>query len=181
MLFEKFRLKVAKKRMAAEISTEDRNVRITHFDEAKSILILFNAEEASDYDAISSLVRLFDQNKSKTTCIGYTSAKAIPEVFQMRPSTSVFIQKDLNYFFQPPIDQREFVRSRKFDLVINLDMSRSFPLYYLSAIARANFKIGSGNEHQSCFDFMLNVNTDTSVRFFIEQIKIYLNLMKKAS
>ncbi len=181
MLFQKIRETIARKRMANEMSHENRNVRITHLDEAKSVLILFNADEAKDYEAIANLVRSLEQGKSKVTSIGYTSGKLVPEVFQMRPSTSVFIQKDLNFFFQPPIDQREFVRSRRFDLVINLDLSRSFPLYYLASISRATFKIGSGNEQKSCFDLMLDVDTQATVAFFIEQTKIYLNLLKNAS
>jgi len=181
MLFQKFRESIAKKRMVSEISKEKRNVQISHLEEAKTVLVLFNADKTSDYEAISGLTRLLEQGKSKVTSIGYTSGKTVPEVYQMRTSSSVFIQKDLNFFFQPPVDQREFVHSRKFDLVINLDLSSSFPLYYLATVSRANFKIGCGNEQNSCYDLMLDVKQDASVAFFIEQTKNYLNLLKNAS
>jgi hypothetical protein len=180
MLFKTIREKIAQKRLK-NVQITSRHVSLTSFEQARSVLVLFNATNIADFEYINEFIKELNHKKIFFQAVGFSDANLVPEVFQMRASTYVFSRKEQTYFFLPPQEICDKIAQQAFDIVVNLDLNRSFPLYYLSAIARCNFKIGCGKDFESCFDLMLSLDSDASVSYFIDQLKKYLNILKNAS
>jgi hypothetical protein len=180
MLFKTLREKIAQAKLK-NVQTLPRRVTLTSFEQAQSVLILFDATNTVDFESINELIKDLNRRKITFLAIGFSDAKQVPEIFQMRASTYVFSRKELTFFFLPPQEISDRITQQTFDMVVNLDVNQHFPLYYLSAIARSNFKVGYGNNFESCFDLMLSLDADVSVGYFIDQVKNYLNVLKNAS
>ena len=66
-----------------------------------------------------------------------------------------------------------------FDILINLNCEKNFPLKYVCALTKAKFKIGSYEKRNSfMYDFMIDVPSPVGLLDFIEHVNHYLNLIR---
>ena len=65
-----------------------------------------------------------------------------------------------------------------FDILINLNIEKCFPLKYISAKTKAKFKIGRYDKKNAAYcDMMISTEENISLGKFIEQLLHYLNLL----
>lgn len=65
-----------------------------------------------------------------------------------------------------------------FDILINLNIQKCFPLKYLAAITKASFKIGRyESRHQQYLDFMIKTNESVTLKQFIELTNKYIKII----
>ena len=91
-----------------------------------------------------------------------------------------FCLKDLTWYNAPDnIYARNFM-SDEFDILLDLNLNDLFPLRYISALSKANFKVGKRSDrNNSIFDLMIETDEKKGVKYFLKNIDTYLFIINK--
>ena len=151
------------------------------FDEARIVGVLFNADNPMSYDAVRKFIANLSAKHIRLKVYGYSSGKTTHNIFLSDPVIRTFNAKQVDFSFFPTTYVCDDFTISKFDILVNLDTTQQFPLYVLSALADATFKIGCYTKTQSCYDLMMDVNISKPVDYILDQIYRYLDMFKNSS
>jgi hypothetical protein len=70
--------------------------------------------------------------------------------------------------------------NEKFDILINLNSGKCFPLKYISALSKARFRVGRYNSQNAvCFDMMIKLHGEPTLKTVVEEIENFLRLINR--
>lgn len=175
---KKIRNKIADYLFHRELRTTKRNPRTISFSNARTIGILYDATHEEDYETIKEYVRQMRDQKKEVLALGYVDMNELPAMRFSKLGLDFFTFKNLNWVLKPTHPMVDKFIHSNFDILININLHKCFPLKYLAAITKANFKIGryEGRHHQY-LDFMIKTNDNVSLRQFIELTNTYLKVI----
>jgi hypothetical protein len=158
-----------------------RKPEIVSFDDASKIGLLYDATDERDSEAVKSYVKSVRSNfKKDILAMGYVDRKTLPKSQYAQFGLDFFTRKDLN-FQMIPVDPivNNFI-NEKFDILINLNSGKCFPLRYISAMSKARFRVGRyGGNSSDFFDMMIKIKGEPTIKTVIEEIEHFLRLIKK--
>jgi hypothetical protein len=124
---------------------------------------------------MEDFVRKLSEMNIRVRVACYTDQKFVPHFFIPKLLQDIITFKDLNWYFQP---QKVFVKDfveENFDILLDLTLTDNLPLLYLAVRSKAGLKIGRFQEdHQEYYDLMIDLPSESSIEYFIEQIMYYL-------
>ena len=169
-------------RFINEMKKINRNPEIVSFDEASKIGILYDATDERDSDSVKNYIKNIRANfKKDILAMGFVDRKETHKSQYAQFGLDFFTKKDLNFQMIPinPI-VNNFI-NEKFDILINLNSGKCFPLRYISAMSKARFRVGRYSSSNTIyFDMMIKLNGEPPIRTVIEEIEHFLRLIKKA-
>ena len=175
-LINNIRYRIARKNLEQEHRLLSRVRKPLNLDSAKYIALLYYIEDESSYKKIEELLKIFNDLNIKVKVACFTEQKIIPHYFIPKLLQDILTSKDINWYHFPV---KPFVKdflNEEFDILIDLSLKEYIPLLYLAANAKASLKIGRFEEsHQHYYDLMIDLPTDASLEYFIEQVMHYLN------
>ena len=161
-----------------EMRGHKRNPRTLSFDEAKRIGIVYEATEEKNYELVKNLVKDLRDQKKDVLALGYVDLKELPAMRFAKLGLDFFTKKDLTWYMKPNHPMVSKFIQQDFDILINLDIEKCFPVNYVAALTKANFKIGRYDKKNSHFcDFLIKTDENTSLKQFIEHVNHYLRFI----
>ena len=89
-----------------------------------------------------------------------------------------FTRKNLNWHYKPNHPMVSKFINVGFDILIYLNVEKSFPLKYICALTPAKFKIGKFEKNQHpIYDFMIKPKEHMTLVQFIDLVNHYLHLI----
>jgi hypothetical protein len=168
-------------RFMKEMKRMKRKPEVVNFDEALKIGLLYDATDERDSDTVKNYVKSVRANyKKDIIAMGYIDRKAPQKSQYAQFGLDFFTRKDLNFQMIPvnPI-VKNFI-NEKFDILINLNSGKCFPLQYISAMSKARFRVGRySNGNAVFFDMMIKLKGEPAIRTVIEEIEHFLRLINR--
>jgi hypothetical protein len=157
-----------------------RGKSVMNFADANYIGIIFNATNSENFELVKKYITYLKDYKKKVRSIGYFDLKDVPEGQLSKLEYDFISRKDLNWHYFPSgVSVSNFVKE-EFDVLINLDMDDILPLHYLGAFSAAKFKTAKLNEDfQQYYDMMIDPVDNPSLKFFMRNMDVYLNMVNK--
>ncbi len=156
-----------------------RKKQVFNLKSAKSIGILFDATRPEDFD----LVREFYQDLKKTghalSVLGFVNDKEVPAHYLFKKDFILFTKKMLNWFGKPVTEEVINFSKCPFDILIDLTMTDQFVFDYIAGSSPARFKVGRYKEKPVYADMMIHLEEDSSLEYFIELVKNYLETINR--
>ncbi len=176
------RHKIANYLFLRELKNQKRNFHSVTFDEAKKIGILYEATSDHHYELVKQFVKDIRSQQKEVLALGYVDRKELPAMRFAKLGLDFFTRKSVNWKLKPQdIHVQNFIDG-DFDILINLNTEKCFPLKYISAMTKARFKIGKYDPRNLPFcDMMIQSGEHTGLKEFIEQVNHYLKLLKHDS
>ena len=164
-----------------EWRTTKRDIRSVSLTEAKNVGVMFNARDEKHFESIKNLVKEFKSQGKKVQALGFVPKTEHRDWFKSSEEFGFFTNEDFNWYFKPKGRKVVGFMSEPFDLLIDLRLKRSIPLLFIVSLSRATFKVGRfRKEFQEYYDLMMELPDDNEdLDFLIEQMKHYLNMLKK--
>ena len=179
-LYGKVRSALGRYSFKKELKKIDNVHETVGFDEAKKIGILYDATVESDYEVVKEYVkRIRAEYKKDILAMGFVEKKKLPHSQFAQYGFDFFCLKDLDFRMIPndPI-VNNFINER-FDILINLNAEKCFPLQYIAALSKARFRVGRYDRRTvHCYDMMINLKGDPGIKTMIEEIEIFLKKLK---
>lgn len=157
-----------------------RKARKFKFEEAKTVGIIFDATNAEDFELVKRYVAHLRENNKKVKVIGYFKSNGVPALTYSKLDFDFFSRKEISLTGKPtPVFIRNFIEE-EYDLLIDLNIHDHFALRYISALSKANFKVGKYEEDDiHTLDMMIDSDHTKTVKYFLRQIDTYITMLNK--
>jgi hypothetical protein len=151
-----------------------RNRYFSSFEKAETIGILFNATDKEEFDLTKKYIKYLRGLKKKVKSIGYYSTVHVPDTAYSKIEYDFFTVKDLNWYLRPTKVFVDNFIEEEFDILIDLNLKDDFPLFYISSLSKAKFKIGRLTDNIDLYDLMIEVEEGTGIKQFLKHVDHYL-------
>lgn len=143
------------------------------YESAKKIGLLFNATDQQQRQTVLSFAKTLESKGKKVQLLAFYDDKKQQPNFTFKH----FSQKELNFFRRPKgLFVDDFI-AEPFDILINLFLVEEPALEYISALSKAQLRVGPYTERTYCYDLMIDTSNRQDLSRFIEQIEFLLNKM----
>lgn len=154
---------------------------VCKLSDAKSIGIIYDATQPENFEKIKKFTDELKINTPEIVALGFVDKKELSDSHIKPQGFLFFCRKDINWHYKPTEDNVINFENKNFDILIDLSNGDTLPLKYIVVGSKAKFKIGKFSEKgYNFFDVTLDINPESSkdLSYFIEQVKIYLNMIK---
>ena len=140
-------------------------------DKAKSIGVLFNAEDIKQNDSIIEFTQKLKSLQKDVQLLGYMPKREFGFVYPFPFITN----KDGNWYGKPGGGTTGFFMRSPFDLMINFCAQECLPLEYISAVSLAKFRVGFNKEAENAnYDLILIPKENKNISNLIQNLEHYL-------
>ena len=146
---------------------------------AESAGILFKIDGATaSFEKVNEFLKYLTKQKIKVFALGYFNGKNIPMMYLNKKGINIFGKKQLNWYQAPDSSIVKEFMNKKFDLLIDLNCNGTFPLKYVTSLSKARFKVGRLRDQNEPYDFIIDIQENEALDYYIEQLKHYLSNIK---
>jgi hypothetical protein len=180
-MFGRLREKIGQYYLNKKMSETRVHHDLVSLPSARKVGILYVLEDVPDYERVSQFVALLQQENKEVKALGFVRRKNLIERFLPKLSFDFFSLRDLSWFYQPVRGKvKEFIE-KEFDLLIDLSISESFPLRYISGLSKAICRVGRFSEkHASCYDLMIAAKPAYNAEEYLQQVMHYLTIINSS-
>ena len=149
---------------------------------ARSIGIIFNAKDERTFKLIREFSdKLRGGGLRQVKSLGFVPKAEVASFLQSSQDFDFFTRDDFNWYYKPKGRKVVGFMSEPFDILIDLRLNKFISLLFIVGLSRSHFKVGRfGQGYEDFYDLMINVDANSALSFFIEQIQHYLNMIDDA-
>jgi hypothetical protein len=154
---------------------------LSDFETSQIIGVVFKTDTQGDFEIVKKFLHFLTEQNNKVVALCFVDYKRVPDYYFLRKGFNFFSRSDLNLFFKPKTQFIHDFIEKSFDMLIDLSIDDNFPLFFISSLSKAKFKIGKLQQGHNCFDVMIDTSKDNTVQSLIEQIKHYVPVLSGAN
>jgi hypothetical protein len=159
-----------------------KRTRETHnFETAKTAGILFTPSDQISFEQIKHFIGFLSHYKIQIFVLGFIDSKIIPENFLFWKGINLFSRKELSWSMIPKAQIVTDFIDKPFDLLLDLSLTDSFPVEYITRLSKSKFKVGRFTHNHTGLDLMFEIKNEKELDNYLDHIKNYLNLIKSTS
>ncbi len=183
-LLGEFRQKVGIYILERKGSRSKRKVHYSNIESIKKIGIVWDASNNEEFSILTKFHNRMNEKNVKVKIIGYYAGKDLPNNLTAIKFFSCIRQPELDFFYKPvsSVEAATFIKT-KFDVLIDINFDKKFPLYYVSKLSAANFKVGLWDSENSnpIFDLMIELKKPFRIDNYLDHVMHYLEMIKSES
>jgi hypothetical protein len=141
------------------------------FEVAKSIGILFDATDSSSRKQVLAYAQNMIKNGKKVSLLGFVKNKQKDLSFSFK----YFTLNEVDWKMIPESADINQFMNHQFDILINLFLGKNHQIEYISALSKANLRVGPFSKNSNCFDLMIDIPPSKGVDHLIKQVDFFLN------
>lgn len=180
-LSKALRTKLGQYKFIKEMRKFHREREIVNFNEAVKIGFLYDATDVHDTDTMKAYVKsLRSTFKKDVLAMGFVDRKTTHAGQFSQLGLDFFTRKDLSFHMIPNDPIVDNFINERFDILVNLNTAKMFPLRYIAAKSKAKFKVGCYSKSSAeYFDMMVKFDANAPLKIIIEEIEHFLKIIHK--
>ena len=139
-----------------------------HLNPARQFLLFFEGTNQKDLDFFQSLHRVYEKKGIRIKMLSFLHTREDVEHFAM----AMYNEKSVRWNHLPKPRLIELVRSRKFDILLNINPNEYKHMHFLAVAANADFKVSTLSSLPNDFNLTVKISPD------LDQKKIYEEMIK---
>jgi hypothetical protein len=182
-LFRNIRLKTGKKIFKKKMAGRKRKAAYSNIDNVKNIGLVWDASNPDEFICLSKFYQKMHERKIEVKIIGYFPGKELPDKYTAIRYLTCLRRKELSVFYHPASSEsEEFIRT-EFDILIDVNFEKIFPLQYITSLSNAGFKVGlfESETTDTPFDLMMELKMPVSVEDYLYQVIRYLEMINSGT
>jgi hypothetical protein len=182
-LFRNTRMKIGRAIFAKKIAQIKRKVHYSNFSSIKSIGIVWDASTPEDFTHLSRFYQKMHESEIEVTIFGYFPRKDLPDQCTAIRYLTYLRRKEISLFYIPvSYESRDFI-SKQFDILIDINFNKVFPLQYISSFSNAAFKVGlyDSETADTPFDLLMEIKKPVDINNYLNQIIEYLKMINSGT
>jgi hypothetical protein len=182
-LLENIRLKIGKSILIKKMTMNKRKPHYSSFSLVKRIGIVWDASNYDEFSFLSKFYQKMHERNVEVKILGYFPGKNLPDQYTALRYLTCIRKQEINFFYQPVSSETNAFISNNFDIIIDINFKKLFPLIYISYLSKAAFKIGLFEPRtiDSPFDLMMEIKEPVNVENYLEQIVHYLEMINSGT
>ena len=160
-----------------------RRVYYSNVKEIRKIGIVWDASRSEDFASLSKFHQRMHDRNIDVNIIGYYPGQELPARLTAIRYLSCIRKTELNFFYRPISEETEMFIKTRFDVLIDINFEKKFPLQYISSLSTASFKVGlfDSETNISIFDLMMELKKPVHVENYLDQVVHYLEMINSGS
>ena len=165
-----------------------RDKRIDNWDDIKNIGMIFTVGDNNQWNLIHRFITAQQSQGKEVYLIGFQANKyEIDYIFSHTHTTICHEKEDFTRLGLPKEGVASAFLDHRYDLVIDATVQPNFFGKYITALSRANLKVGFNNlsldnqGEMDMYDMTIQGNGPIDFKEYIEQIVKYLKMIKKTN
>jgi hypothetical protein len=156
-----------------------RKVNFSNLSNVRNIGIVWDASRIEDFACLSKFHQNMHERQIDVRIIGYYPDKILPNQYTAIRYLLCLKKSDLNLLFEPVSPDVNSFITRPFDVLIDINFRKLFPLRYISCLSVAGLKVGLRDSEpgNSPFDLMMELNRPVDTENYLNQIMFYLEMI----
>jgi hypothetical protein len=182
-LFREFRLKIGNSSLSKKLVKAKRKVYYTNISRIKTIGIVWDASKTEEFSILSGFHQKMNEKGINVTIFGFYPGKVLPDQYTALRYFTCIMKKELSSFFVPVTNEAEKFINTMFDILIDINFEKVFPLFYISSLSRASFKVGLYDKEtdNSVFDLMMELKRPVRVEDYLSNVMHYLEMINSGT
>jgi hypothetical protein len=182
-LFKNIRLNIGKSILEKKEIRTTRKVFYSNFSMTKSIGIVWDASVISDFSALSRFYQKMHERNIDVKILGYYPGKELPDQYTAVRYLTCLRKNDLNFFYHPVSSESDNFIRNKYDILIDINFKKLFPLQIISSLSNSTFKVGifESESTSNTFDLMMEMKSPIDVENYLNQIVHYLEMINSGT
>jgi hypothetical protein len=182
-LFSEIRLKTGNSILSKKLVKVRRKVFYSNISRIKSIGIVWDASRPEDFIILSRFHQQMNERGIDLNILGYYPGKELPNQYTALRYFTCFRKQEINLFYVPVSSETERFINTMFDVLIDVNFEKSFPLYYISSLSKASFKVGLFDKEtdSSTFDLMIELKKPVRIEEYLSNVVHYLEMINSGS
>jgi hypothetical protein len=178
-LFSNIRLKIGKAMLTKEMARVIRKVYYSNINLVKSIGIIWDSAKLEDFAILSSFHQKMHDRNIEVTILGYFPGKRLPDQYTAIRYLSFIRREEMNFFYVPVSSETNTFINNRFEILIDINFKKLFPLQYISSLSNAGFKVGlfDSATRDTPFDLLMEIKNPVNVENYLDQIINYLEMI----
>jgi hypothetical protein len=179
-LLKNLRLKIGKLILSKNVARMKRQVYYSNFKNVRNIGIVWDASRPSEFVSLSRFHQKMEEIKINVSVFGYFPGKNLPDQYTAIRYLRCIRIDEVNKFYHPASAESNSFIKNPFDVLIDINFNKLFPLNYITALSRARFKVGLLNNETSepPFDLMMDLKNPVDIDSYLTQVIQYLEMIK---
>jgi hypothetical protein len=182
-LFSEIRLKTGNSILSKKLGKVRRKSFYSNISRIKSIGIVWDASKPEDFINLSRFHQQMNERGINVNILGYYPGKELPNQYTALRYLTCFRKQEINLFYVPVSSETERFINTIFDILIDVNFEKSFPLYYISSLSKASFKVGLFDKEadSSTFDLMIELKKPVRIEEYLSNVVHYLEMINSGS
>jgi hypothetical protein len=162
------------KAMRQLLVVQKRKRQVFTLESARTVAVLFDATDDKTRREVLGFVENLQKKGKKVNTLGFFNLKQMTE----NQTFDFFTLKETTWTGQPKSDKAAAFTSVKTDLLICFNPADLSALSWMAAASQSAMKIGYVSQRPHDLDLQLEIPADKGIRFFIEQMALYLDKIR---
>jgi hypothetical protein len=178
-MFKSIRLSRGESILRKKMSRMKRARFKSNISKARSIGMVWDATNPEEFAVLSQFHQKMNERNIELKILGYFPGKELPDKFTAIRYLTCFKNQDINFFYKPILPEADSFIKTRFDILIDVNFKKLFPLKYISSLSMAGFKVGIF-ENESVnppYDLMMELNKNTDLNTYLTQVVHYLEMI----
>lgn len=182
-LFRNLRIRAGKSMLSGKMAKSTRKPHYINFYNIKSIGIVWDASKPEDFIKLSRFHQKMSEQNKEVKIFGFFPGKVLPDQYVGVKYLTCLKTREIDFFFRPAAPEtRSFIKTH-FDILIDINFKKQFPLVYVTSLSEAGLKVGLADTDpgSSPFDLMISLKNHVSIDSYLDQILYYLEMINSES
>jgi hypothetical protein len=182
-LFRNLRVRAGRSMLSGKMAKTTRKPHYINFYNIKSIGIVWDASRPEDFVKLSKFHQRMSELNKEVTIFGYYPGKTLPDQYVAIRFLTCLKKREVDFFYRPVASETQSFIKTKFDVLIDINFNKHFPLEYVASLSEAGLKVGLADlePESSPFDLMISLRRPVSVDSYLEQVLYYLEMINSES
>lgn len=173
-----FRLAVGRSIVKRKLKKNYRIKKFNSLKNAHKIGIVWDGSNIDYFKCITAFFLEMQEKGIQVDIVCYYPGKILPDEYTALRYITCFKRSDLNLFFIPHISDLDEFIDTPYEILIDINFKNHFPLYLVSALSKAEFKIGAGRTiNHNTFDMTIEIGNKKDISYYIDQVRHYLEMI----
>lgn len=154
-----------------------------NFANVRNIGIVWDASKPEEFTILAKFYQKMHERNIDVTIIGYYPGKELPDQYTAIRYLTCMKKREINFFYIPVSAEAEKFINTRFNLLIDINFDKLFPLTCISALSKADFKVGllDPKDNSDTFDLMMELKKPVKVDEYLTQVIHYLEMINSES
>ena len=129
------------------------NHHFINFYHIKTIGIVWDASNPEDFNILTRFHQKMAELNKEVKIFGYFPGNEFPDKYTAIRYLTCLKKKEVNFFYCPVHPDTESFIKTKFDVLIDMNFKKHFPLVYVTSLSQAGLKVGLADSQPDGFSF----------------------------
>jgi hypothetical protein len=182
-LFRNLRIRAGRFMLSGKMAKTIRKPHYINFYNIKSIGIVWDASMSEDFNKLSRFHQKMSELNKEVKIFGYFPEKILPDKYVAIRFLTCLKRKEVDFLYRPVASESQSFIKTHFDVLIDINFKKQFPLVYITSLSEAGLKVGlaDSDPESSPFDLMISLKNPVTTDSYLEQVLYYLEMINSES